>query len=110
VIAYDPSVIQGHAERLYRRASVLQLERACIWGLIGAALAYAATVGAQNNLGVFLGLSPLVAALSTMAVFGLLGYSSAREESLKLRLEAQLALCQVRIERNTAEAAKPMSA
>jgi len=108
MVAYDAQVIQDFAEDLYRRARRIVVSSTVLGVLLGAVLGAA--------LGVYLSL-PIVytggvleikelawplAGLGIGAVlFGLLGNLSARSRAQSLRLQAQVALCQVQIEQNT---------
>lgn len=111
-VAYDPSVIQEFANRLYRQArwiTFVSSVRGLIIGFIiggvigGAVLFYMLKVqqAPYSSPG-----SPSFEAVWICAlVFAVLGamsgYFRGRELSFKLRLEAQVALCQVQIERNS---------
>jgi hypothetical protein len=89
---YDPAIIYNAAERLYRRAAWI----AFLWGLYGfvAGGLAGAAAGAQLN------------ALGTGVLVGLVlgtafGVALGIERGFKLRLEAQTALCHVKIEEHT---------
>ena len=92
MLAYDSKVIYEFAERLYNQASRIIITYAIVGTLLGAVLG-AVLGGAMRstNAGVVLG----------MIVFGYLGYSMGIERAFHLKLQAQLALCQARIEENT---------
>lgn len=94
---YDPSVIQDQAERLYRRASRLLAERTALWALLG----FAGTFVGLSLLQSVGDVSPGTGSAIGGALLGWFGYRSAAEEAFRLRLEAQTALCQVQIEKNT---------
>jgi hypothetical protein len=94
---YDPSVLQSQAERLYWRASRLLAERTVLWALLG----FAGTFVSLSLLQSIGDVSPVGGSFVGGALLGWLGYRSAAEEAFRLRLEAQTALCQVQIERNT---------
>lgn len=93
---YDPSVIADFAQRLYDRA-----ETAVGLYTIGGAVIGLALGGA---LGIVWGINTIGAALIGTAVLGYLGYMAGSGRAFRLKLEAQTALCQVEIERNTREA------
>lgn len=92
---YDPEIIRTFARRLYRRASL--------------------GVGVSTALGILIGLVatpfviqslPLSLAVRcpdwvVVVVLGLIGLGQGLERSFLLRLQAQQALCQLEIERNT---------
>lgn len=91
-MAYDPAVIEEMARRLLARAQSL--------------------VVLYTLFGILLGLIPLLAIpllqeYREIGVVGLLllggvGYSIGSERGFSLRLQAQLLLCQLSVERNTA--------
>ncbi|MEJ6011504.1 hypothetical protein [Novosphingobium aquae] len=91
-VAYDPVVIQSYADALYRAADRIAFNSAIIGGLIGAAVGFAA--GSAGRVGP-------IGGLIGAAIGGYIGYSRALARTFQLRLEAQLALCQVEIEMNT---------
>ena len=99
-VQYDPNVIRDFASRLYARAELLVFLRATSFGLVGAvigsAIAYDEWRRAElwlvwSVLGGLLGFAPLSAA----------GWYFGSRSAMSLKLRAQLALCQVRIEENT---------
>ena len=99
---YDPAVIQRSADRLYTRAALVPAVSAILGVLIG-------LVGAPYIL------SALPAALSLHCpdwvpalVLGIIGLGQGLERGAQLRLQAQAALCQLEIERNTRERSAPM--
>lgn len=90
-VIYDAAVIQEFASRLYRRASSI-IATFTVIGLIIGGVAGAAAF--QSN-----GIAILIAA----AIGAALGFSIGQERAFKLKLEAQVALCQVQIEKNTSK-------
>jgi hypothetical protein len=91
---YDPSIIQSFADRLYRQADQIVL----LYGVAGLFLG--------SGIGAALGLTnpergsaapALFLGGAFCAVFAVVG----RARSFALRLQAQTALCQAQIERNT---------
>jgi len=99
-ITYDPAVVQKFAGRLYSRATSivvtstlggLILGAIAGGGLVVAAAAYAP--GSKPSPGIAIGIGALVA--------GLVGLVRGLERAFKLKLDAQMALCQVQIEANT---------
>lgn len=91
-VQYDPDVIQTFADALYRLADRIVIGSTLLGGVIGGLLGYA--IGSNAGGGA------LVALLGA-GVGGYLGYSRGMARTFQLRLEAQLALCQVEIEFNT---------
>jgi hypothetical protein len=91
-IAYNPGVIQGYARHLYSRAAATDFICTVLWtallGGAGAALDDALRSGGAGILvGGLLG--------------GFLGFALGNMKASAMRLEAQVALRQVEIERNT---------
>ena len=92
---YDPDLIQREADRLYRRAAAA----APMSALLGVAIGF---VVAPHLL------QALPSAISLKCpewvvpvVFGVMGWLQGLERGAQLRLQAQAALCQMRIEENT---------
>lgn len=98
MIAYDPDIIQKFSGELYRQADRIVLMSAIRFGIVGAVVG--AVLSGVTGTSVFFGL--LV--LGGIAAF--IGALMGQEKAFALRLQAQVALCQVQIERNTQEGAK----
>ncbi len=94
-VQYEPSLIQQFAQRLYERANstilLYTVFGALVGGLIGALLS-----GAVGNRGAG---APF--ALCGMLVLGLVGHALGSEKAFWIKLQAQTALCQAQIEKNT---------
>jgi hypothetical protein len=90
---FDPRVIEQFAEALYRRAGTTVLFYALLVGVLGGGLGL--YVGQTTGLG------PGSGAAAMLVLGALLGAALGREKAFALRLQAQTALCQVQIERNT---------
>ncbi|MBM3990314.1 MAG: hypothetical protein FJ298_04820 [Planctomycetes bacterium] len=97
-VQYDPTIIRNFVDRLYFRAAIVTwlytLIFSALGGLIGGAIAY--NNGGEWNfpllaLGVMLGI----------ALLGSLGWYLGTRASLFVKMQAQLALCQIKIEENT---------
>jgi hypothetical protein len=86
--AYDFSIIQKFADRLYRQASTV----IAIYTFFGIVIGF--TGGYVVGDGFGLGLLGAI-------LFGLLGFWLGRERAFQLKLQAQTALCQAKIEENT---------
>ena len=84
---YDPKVIMEFAERLYARANSIIISYTIIGIIIGGA------GGMVSGKGV-------VAAIAAVIV-GAIGYYMGREKAFQYKLQAQTALCQIQIEKNT---------
>jgi hypothetical protein len=91
-IRYDAAIIKTFATRLYERARAIVVIMAVVGGLVGASTAGAG--GAVLGHG-WLG------ALFGLAVGGVVGYLVGQHMAFGLKLQAQVALCQVQIEENT---------
>jgi hypothetical protein len=121
---YDPKVIYKFATRLYSRAQTLVLSHTLIGALVGGILgkaysAYVAAVTTWNNMAAspsntFLGalgmgrsnpqpsLPPTTDwTLIGILIVGLIGFWIGWNKAFILKLQAQTALCQAKIEENT---------
>ncbi|MCC4118110.1 hypothetical protein LLG90_22400 [Aromatoleum toluclasticum] len=85
---YDESVIQVYADALYERAAVIVFQ-------------YSAGVGVLGALGAHFSVGDQTAITAGFGIGALFGFILGRGKSFRLRLEAQTALCQMQIERNT---------
>ncbi len=96
-IAYDSSVIQKIADKFYARAKNMAL----IYKILGA------TLGVLTGYGIGLMLAdaldiPMAAPIVIVLVLGYaIGHITGERSALLLRYQAQLALCQMKIEENT---------
>jgi len=90
MVTYDPKVIYSFAARLYRIAA---------WMIWSATLVGILTGGVGGwILGIMLSRSAIIGALLVALICGLIGYALGSHRALRLKLEAQTALCQVKIE------------
>ena len=89
MIEYDSTIIYKYAQRLYSKATLVIF--LCL--ILGAALSSLAgyAIANENPQGGIIG----------AVVGGILGLIIGLELSFMIRLKAQLALCQVKIEENT---------
>ena len=92
MIKYDSALIYKYAERLYDQARGIII----VATIIGAAFSYIVGVALSNRNGDNAGLSFVLVLL-----FGGIGYLLGAQRAFALKLQAQIALCQVRIEENT---------
>jgi len=95
---YDPAVIEQFADSLYSQAKTVVTTYSALGALFGFIVGFG-LASAQNTggSGVMVG--------GVVALFGLLlGLALGRSKAFALKLQAQAALCQVQIERNTARA------
>jgi hypothetical protein len=90
---FDSTVIEQFAEALYRRAGTIVAFYAIVAALLGGGLG--AVVGNATGVGVGPG------GLVFLVLGALIGAAAGREKAFALKLQAQTALCQVAIERNT---------
>ena len=93
---YDPSIIIDYAENLYRQADMTLISTIAVGVLIGGGL------GAIIN-------RPVGAIVGAVAC-GFLGYLIGQNMAFQMKLQAQVALCQVQIEQNTRGPREPISA
>lgn len=83
---YDATIIETFAERLYKKANSIIFT----YTLAGIGL---------GALGGLIGHTP--GALFGALILGFIGYSIGTDKAFQYKLQAQTALCQVQIERNT---------
>lgn len=113
-ISYDPAVIQEFANRLYQQARSIIIT-SCLrgtvigvvaGGIIGSTIQFALLRTQQTSYSDPSSPSFEVVWIAAL-VFALLGaysgYSRGKELAFKLKLDAQVALCQVQIEKNIAK-------
>jgi hypothetical protein len=96
LVAYDPAVIQEFASRLYRRAGSIIVSYTflgIVLGVIAGGVLNARNAGSDS--------SGMIVLISFCIGAGF-GFAFGQERAFKLKLEAQVALCQVQIEKNTA--------
>jgi hypothetical protein len=90
---YDPQVIETMAARLYSQASRLVLFGLLLGAVVGGLGGF---VGA-----LWLGMEPLLLAGVGALLGGAIGAAAMEQPALALKFQAQIALCQVQIEKNT---------
>jgi hypothetical protein len=93
VAKFDAQVILAFADDLYRQANSLPATYAALGAFVG--LAFGAGAGAA------IGLGGLIGALLAAVVLGAIAFSVGKQKAFALKLQAQVALCQVQIEANT---------
>ena len=95
-VVYDGTIIYAFAARLYARANTVTARYTLLGIGFGLSLGY--VVASRLGEGA-VGRMPYEA-LSTL-LFGGSGFSVGRDRAFALRLQAQTALCQLKIEENT---------
>jgi hypothetical protein len=95
-IQYDPAVIREFAKALYDEADALSFRAGVRGFLLGGALA-----GGMSLVGFHDQTAAFVGGIVGGAVGYVIGVGGAAAQAFSLRLQAQMALCQVEIERNT---------
>jgi hypothetical protein len=93
MVNYDPQIIVAFAENLYRQASSVIATYTVLGVLVGLVLG----VGLGNAV---LGSAGIGAVIGGVVVGGI-AFSLGQQKAFGLRLQAQVALCQVQIETNT---------
>ena len=93
-VTYDPDIIRQHAQTLYRRADEIRIKYAILSACFFAVVALFISMAVAPY--------PSYAAVGIFAVSGAgIGWATGSERAFQLRLQAQTALCQLRIEQNT---------
>jgi hypothetical protein len=89
-IAYDPPVLRGYAQRLYRQARMIVV----VWPVLGFAAGFVLVGSFGTRIGV-------AAVLGVSGLFALVTLAFARTRATALRGQAQLALCMALVEERT---------
>lgn len=97
---YDPQVIQRFADKLYSQANTIVF----VWTLLGLA------VGAGGGYALGDRSTNTTFAAGGAVVLGLLGFAVGSARAFLLKLQAQSALCQIKIEENTRKHSRPQNA
>lgn len=104
---FDPAIIETFARRLYSQAARIVFRYGTLYALLGSAVSalvfYYMPAAASRGIGPWL-------IFVIVIVFALIGVSIGNEKAFDLRLRAQIALCQVQIERNTRAASEHAAA
>ena len=96
MIQYDPAVINQFAESLYLKADRVIRNYAIGGCLVGFIIGL--VINGKAALG---GVSGVFVALIPTAMFGYFGYTAGQSAAFKYKLQAQTALCNIKIEENT---------
>jgi hypothetical protein len=92
---YDAQIIQKFADRLYRRARTVTVLTTIVFILIGG------SGGVIANVPFGGGEPSIIGAAVGAVLLGAVGFMLGREGAFRLKLQAQTALCQMKIEENT---------
>ncbi len=93
-VTYEPDIIRQHAQTLYRRADEIRIKYAILSACFFAVGALFISIAVAPY--------PSYAAVGIFAISGAgIGWATGSERAFQLRLQAQTALCQLRIEQNT---------
>lgn len=105
---FDPRVIQKFANRLHRRALVTMMASTALGALSGGVLGLVFclnAIGFSSGQGDSAALGNLAVGLLGgflgVVILGLGGFLAGRERAFRLKLQAQIALCQLKIEEST---------
>ena len=103
-VQFDPTVIQTFASRLYRRANTIVVTSTVIGVILGVLAGIGLAIAVSSQMP---GTRPdfVLSAGIAALIAGALGFIRGLERSFHLKLEAQLALCQLQIEANTRQPA-----
>lgn len=98
---YDPSIIELSAARLYSKADAVVLGSIATGMVIGAAFGSVplTSLGAAWPIPSIFGVATLIVGA---VLGGIIGYTIGDARAFGYRIQAQSALCQLQIERNTA--------
>jgi hypothetical protein len=100
---FRPEIIEKFANRLYARSAGVIVAST----LIGVVLGYVVDPFIQSSLPPKI--STALPSWSSAVLFGILGALQGFERSSLLKLQAQIALCQLQIERNTRSTHTPVA-
>ena len=97
MIKYDPKIIQDYAEGLYKQAKSIAT---CYFfiGIFAAIIVFGKISSSLTG-----GFDFLIVAIGVF-IGGVMGLTAGRNRAFELQLEAQQALCQIKIQENTAPA------
>lgn len=99
MVSYDPKIIQEFAEGLYKKANSIIASYTLLGLLIGLIIGFA--VG-EVKTGFYLNSDIRTILTTILAIIGgLIGFSTGMGKAFILKLQAQTALCQMKIEQNT---------
>lgn len=96
MVQYDPSIIQKAAENLYLQARRVLVIGALFGFIVGALVPIVVSIGVSGGRGLR---TPETLIAGTVGL--LIGFVLAQGRAFSLKLQAQVALCQAEIEKNT---------
>jgi|SRR6185312_1965574 len=96
MVQYDKAVIIKFAERLYSQANSIVVLCGILGIIVGGVAGFGAQAGAREP--------NWLVAIFAVVLCGAIGVVIGQARAFSLRLQAQVALCQVQIEENTAAA------
>jgi uncharacterized protein YcfJ len=88
---YDPAIIQKFADKLYVQARSIIVTCTLIGIIAGGVAGYAMADRSMKQIYMIVG----------AVIVGLLGFAVGQARAFALKLQAQIALCQMKIEENT---------
>ncbi len=91
MVQYDPKIIYEFANRLYRQANTIIATYTIAFSLIGIVVVFITRDYIRNS----------VIEIFLVIILVAIGFYVGREKAFALKLQAQTALCQVKIEENT---------
>jgi hypothetical protein len=94
MVEYDPKVIEEFARRLYSQSKATTMRHFCI------GLSFGVIIFGGISAALVHGYDALIISIGAF-IGAVMGYGSGQGKAFEQRLQAQSALCQVRIESNT---------
>ena len=96
MVNYDSKVIQEFAGRLYKKANSI----ITVYTLFGLLLGSVPVFFLMSESGIDTTTAAIIAGIVAV-LGGLMGFAIGRERAFRMKLQAQTALCQLKIEQNT---------
>lgn len=93
-VNYEPHIINQFASKLYSKAQMVIVQWFCIGGFVGIPVGIVGSQFLKSYL------PPLVTVFLVSAIGGAIGAAIGTEKAFWYKLQAQLALCQMKIEEN----------
>ncbi len=95
MVDYDPQIVRKFADRMYRQAQSALVSAIVLGAFIGGGFGFGLGIATEHQTWGIIG------GLIGAVVLGALGYVVGQERAFQLKLQAQSALCQLRLEENT---------